>query len=118
MTPERFFMVALPQRISQSLKEFAGMSGKITVRLDKERVWTIQFGNVSRPIIPRPAPNTDLYLRFSEEAFAEFLAGRIDFQSRLESGDLKIRGNTGLMTHLVRLLSPPTSPLGARLGTF
>jgi hypothetical protein len=115
MTPDRFFLVALPRLIADNLERFAPLQGTIAFAVKGAGKWTLRLGDVERPVVAGMQDGADLRLYFTPGAFQAFTSG--DPAPLRETGQFTHRGDVRLLERLGYLFTTPKSPLATRLGT-
>lgn len=119
MTPQHFFMAALPRVVGQNVRQFAAMRGRVSFEVRTASGgagWTVQFGDVRRPILGRRSKDADLRLRFRGDALSQFIKGTLALEPALARGDVLFRGDITLLLQLHMLLSTKKGPLATRLN--
>ncbi len=111
-TAQHFFERIVPRRIADDPKKYAQMRGTIGFHIEGSGSWTLQLGNLSRPVGPGRPRRTDLDLSFTSRAFDALIAGTLDPERELEDGELDIAGDVKLLRELASLVSVPTGMLG------
>jgi hypothetical protein len=118
MDAARFFEKALPRAIADSFEAFSAQEGSVSFAIGEVGAWTLRFGQKKRPIERGLAPDAELSLRFTERAFAGFVAGTLDVVEALDAGEVSFRGNPDLLARLGYLMTPKTNLLGVRSGGY
>ncbi len=111
-------MVGIPSMVSQGAERFLAMTGIIAVEIRGQGAWTIHFGRLDEPVSEGTDPKADLFLVFSEGAFSDFLAGRLNGGKAMAAGELTFSGDPSHLEKLGYLLSTGGSPLATRLGAI
>lgn len=102
--------------VARGTERFLAMSGIIAIEIRGQGAWTLRFGRLDEPVTRGTDPKADLFLTFSQAAFADFFRGRLNAGRAMGSGELAFSGDPSLLEKLGYLLSTGTSPLATRLG--
>ena len=112
MDPRRFFEVALPKMVSDSLGEFIEVQGRISFHIRPGGQWTFHFGN-PEPVQRGLAPDAELKLTFQRRAFNAFLDGTLDAEKALQRREVTAEGTAfELLETFGRILRTPATDLG------
>jgi len=112
MEAKRFFEVAIPQMVLKQLDTFMSKHGTVSVSVRREGKWTLQFGNLDAPVLPKFKQDADLRLWFTPDTFKSFLDGSLQAREAMESGDFVAEGEFDLLETIGYLIRPPSNLLG------
>jgi len=113
MNTERFFNVALPHIIIKQWDIFTSLKGSISFKIEND-IWSFHLGNISSPI--QHSNICDLNLRFSHDAFQDFINGRLDVATAVKTKRIEGSGDFQILNGFERLIRPPTTVLGLMLN--
>lgn len=111
-----FFGRRLPSHIAQHVEKFASLQGSIAFYVRGQGKWTLRLGNLEAPVEDGLAPDADLTLWFSGDAFEAFARGTLDVADAVTREQVAFEGDPGLLERFGFLLAPPTSALGTRFN--
>ncbi len=111
MDAQRFFEKAFPQMVVEHFEAFLQRQGTISFAIEGKGHWTIRLGDPATPVMPGFQRNADLRLWWTEDAFLQFLEGRLDIQKAIRTEELTAVGNAELFESLGYILRPQTTLL-------
>lgn len=111
-TASRFFMVQLPLLVLRSFDDFAHRNGVLVFEVEQAGTWSFCFGS-DEPVRPGEAHDAGLRLRFTPDAFQDFIAGSLEVTQAVATGRVSAQGGAfELLEGFARLLNPPSGDLG------
>ncbi|MEM6533287.1 MAG: SCP2 sterol-binding domain-containing protein [Myxococcota bacterium] len=112
-----FFFGHLVEAIERNAELFLSTRGAIAIRVVSKGDFTIRFGDVDAPISVGLVNPVDTKVRFTPNTFVDYVEGRLDVETALHAGHLRVSGDLRLVERFGQLFTQHTGVLGLRTSS-